>query len=146
MPTLEVGGNNEDDGANKLRLDELVYVRKVLAYSMRVKTKDGNAMWRQACQKIKHSRNGLYPSDWGAKILTFYDCNPVPHVELSEICDTDDETKVIGEIGQVLVSATYPYNDNVDTEAQAPGLKDWIAETMLPFEAESVREALPLPH
>lgn len=79
--------NNEDDCANKLRIDELIYVRKVLAYSMRVKTEEGNALWRQACLKIKNSRKGLYPSDWGEKILMFYDRNPVPHVELSEICD-----------------------------------------------------------
>jgi hypothetical protein len=79
--------NNEADGASKLRLDELVYVRKVLAYSMRVKSEEGNALWRQACTKIKNSRKGNYPRDWGEKILMFYDSNHVPYVELSEICE-----------------------------------------------------------
>jgi hypothetical protein len=78
--------NNEDDGGNAMRLDELIYVRKVLAYAMRAQNEEGNALWRKAYQDIKTSRGGCYPRDWGEKILMFYDRNPLPPVELSDIC------------------------------------------------------------
>lgn len=82
--------NNEEDGGAPLRLDETIHVRRVLAYSMRVRNEEGYSMWRQVCQTVKNSRRGVYPRDWCDKILTFYDRNPTPRVELSDICGYSD--------------------------------------------------------
>jgi hypothetical protein len=82
--------NNEEDGGAPLRLDETIHVRKCLAYSMHLRNEEGVAVWRQACERVKSSRRGVYPRDWGQKILTFYDRNPIPRVELSDICGYSD--------------------------------------------------------
>lgn len=77
--------NNEKDAGRAMRIDELIHVRRVVAYSMRVQNNHGNRLWQKTCREIKISRGGRYPRDWGPGVLMFYDDKVLPHVEAADI-------------------------------------------------------------
>lgn len=83
--------NNEKDGGRAMRIDELIHVRRVVAYSMRVQNDHGNRLWQKTCREIKKSRGGRYPRDWGPAVLMFYDDKAVPHVEAAYIERKEEE-------------------------------------------------------